>query len=250
MTGAPARFQAKRSGGSLAGASRRLEANYIRRHVARKITDDFTFDSMEDEILYTRGALLADPDAADLAPSTDGWMALVDAARAKDRAARAATQDAAALRSIGNRRLDGGCRDFGRDLATDLKNDRSSARWTRFFRSTVDSFIAQPLAAQAAAVLAWASAEDPVLARHSESLTRWARAANDALTATSNTVQVRGTAVVAREQVAEDLTKSRDGLDATLTQRAIERNLPRDYAASFFIQDRKKAKKTAEPTPT
>lgn len=215
--------------------------------MARKITDDFTFDSMEDEILYTRGALLADPDASDLAPSTEGWLGLVDAARAKDRAARAASQEAAALRSVANRRLDDGCRSFGRELAADLKNDRSSARWTRFFRSTVDAFIAQPLAAQAAAVLAWAGAEDAVLARHSESLTRWARAAGDALTATSNTVQVRGTAIVGREQVAEDLTKSRDGLEATLTQRAIERNLGRDYAASFFIQERRKAKKQADP---
>jgi hypothetical protein len=94
---------------------------------------------------------------------TDAWMAIVDGARAQDRAARAATHEAAAQRAIANRRLDVQCRDFGRDLATALKNDRKNPRWARFFRTTVDAFITQPLGVQAAAVIGWLTIEDEVL---------------------------------------------------------------------------------------
>ena len=217
--------------------------------MARKITVDFTFDDDENEVLYTRASVMADPDAADLLPTTDGWLGLIDAARAKDRAARTATQEAAAARAIANRRLDGACRAFGRELAAALQNDRSGARWTRFFRTTVDAFVSQPLGEQAAACLAWLSIEDAVLARHREALERWARAAQAALTRTSESAQVRGAALVAREQLAEDLTRGRDGLEALLTQRGLERDLGRDFAAGFFIQARKKAKKGADDEP-
>jgi hypothetical protein len=220
--------------------------------MARKINSDFTYDEMENEVLYTRAGLAADPDASDLVSMTDGWMAIVDQARAQDRAARAATHEAAAQRAIANRRLDDQCRNFGRELAMALKNDRKSPRWTRFFRATVDAFLAQPMGAQAASVIAWLSIEDDVLTRHSEWLGRWAHAAQAALTTTNASAQVRGSAIIARESAGEALTKGRDGLEAALMQRALERNLGRDYAAGFFIvQDRKKASKSApeEPAP-
>ncbi len=220
--------------------------------MARKINSDFTYDEMENEILYTRAGLAADPDASDLVSITEDWVAIVERARAQDRAARTANHEAAALRSVANRRLDAQCRDFGRDLAAALKNDRKSPRWTRFFRTTVDAFIAQPLSAQAAAVIGWLSIEDEVLARHAEWLGRWAHAAQAALTTTNASAQVRGSASIARESAAEDLTKSRDGLEVILTQRALERNLGRDYAPGFFIQERRKTSKRApeEPLPT
>lgn len=55
----------------------------------RKISKDDTFDTTDDEILFTIGALKADPDARDFVSFTDGWLASVDEARAVDRAARA-----------------------------------------------------------------------------------------------------------------------------------------------------------------
>lgn len=37
-----------------------------------------------------------------------------------------------------------------------------------------------------------------------------------------------------RERVAEDLTRARDGLEATLVQRAAERGLARSWPSRFF----------------
>ncbi len=46
--------------------------------MAAKIDHEMTFDDMEDEVVYTRAALRADPDARDLLPLTDGWMPAVE----------------------------------------------------------------------------------------------------------------------------------------------------------------------------
>jgi hypothetical protein len=208
--------------------------------MARKITPDFTFDEMENEIRYTRASLLADPDASDLAPSTDGWLGGVTHARDKDGLARTAVTEASAHRYVANTRLDRHCRNFGRDLAHTLENDRSSARWHRFFPGTVDDFISQPLEDQANACIAWLPLEEPALAPHLASIERWARAAKAAVELTGASAQVRGTAMVVREQAAENLTRARDGLAIALSARAAERNLPRDYADGFFMQERKK----------
>ena len=208
--------------------------------MARKVTPDFTFDEMENEVRYSRAALLADPDASDLVPSSDSWLGMVSTAREKDSAARTAATEASAHRYVANTRLDGHCRSFGRDLAHGLSNDRSTARWHRFFTGTVDDFISQPLEDQANACIAWLPLEEPVLAPHLAPLERWARAAKAAVDMTQASAQVRGTAMVAREQAAENLTRARDGLAIALSARAAERGLPRDYADGFFIQERKK----------
>ena len=54
---------------------------------------------------------------------------------------------------------------------------------------------------------------------------------------------MRGTAIVAREALAENLTRARDGLHAALVVRAQERNLPRDFADGFFIVSSRKREK-------
>lgn len=208
--------------------------------MARKLTPDFTFDELENEIRYTRASLMADPDTVDLVPSTESWLGGVAEARSKDALARTAATEASAHRYVANARLDDSCRAFGRDLAHALHNDRTSARWHRFFRGTVDDFISQPLEDQANACLAWLTLDEPALAPHLASIERWARAALAAFATTQASAQVRGTAMVAREQAAETLTRARDGLANALSARAAERGLPRDYADGFFIRERKK----------
>lgn len=190
--------------------------------------------------MYRISFSISSKDASDLLPSTDSWLGGVDTARDKDKAARTAAMEASAHRSVANTRLDRHCRSFGRDLAHALENDRSSARWHRFFPGTVDEFISQPLETQANACIAWLPLEEPVLAPHVASIERWARAAKAAVDLTVASAQVRGAAMVAREQAAENLTRARDGLAIALSARAAERGLPRDYADDFFIQERKK----------
>ena len=210
--------------------------------MVRMINADFTFDDMENEVRFTRACLAADPDAAPLRPTTDRWLAMVKVAREADETARTSVQEASAFRQVANTRLDSACRDFGRDLAHALSNDRSGARWRRFFPGTVDDFISQPLADQASACIAWLPLDEPVLAPHLPSIERWARAAKTALEQTDASGTARGTAMIAKERTADDLTRARDGLERALSELADAHNLGRDYAAGFFIQSKKRKK--------
>lgn len=210
--------------------------------MVRKLPDDLGFDDHEDEILFTRAMLAADPNASGLLATTDSWLGRVDAARLLDRAGREATMGASALRLVANAYLDGECRAVGRDLAHDLNNDRSGVRWTRIFPTTVDAFISQPLGEQATACQAWITTDEPVIAARSEALTRWSTAAQTAIATTKASAQVRGTAMLARESLAEDLTRARDGLARALAERAEARALPRDYVERFFLKDRRRSK--------
>ena len=214
--------------------------------MARMITKDFTFDDMQNEVRYTRASLKADPVAEVLLPRTDSLLGLIARAREQDELARTAQQEASASRYVANTRLDVVCRSFGRDLAHALSNDRSGARWHRFFKGTVDDFISQPLGDQADACLAWLAIDEPLLAPHRETIERWARAAKAALSQTDASAQVRGTAMVAKEQLAEDLTRARDGVAVALATLADEHGLGRNYADGFFIREKKRAKAAKE----
>jgi hypothetical protein len=219
----------------------------------RKITADMPFDDIEDDIFETRSALKADPDAVDLLPMTDDWLPLVDRARGKDRDARIAFHDATAARVVANHRLDDACTAFGDELYLAVKKDTTAPRWIQFFHTTVSTFVRQRLDKQTAKVRSWLDAklDDAVLDKHRPRLDTWNTAAENALKQTNAVALVRGTARVAREQMAEDLTRERDGLHEALAQRARERGLGRDWPNLFFRTETRPRKdaKPEEPTP-
>ena len=62
--------------------------------MVKKLPQDFGFDDHEDEVLYTRATLAADPNAADLLFMTYLWLGSVDTARALGREGRKATLEA------------------------------------------------------------------------------------------------------------------------------------------------------------
>lgn len=217
----------------------------------RKLGADTPFDEHEDDIIYTRSALRADPDAADLVPGTDGWLGRVDAGRAADRAARVAEGEASAARSVTNGRLDDTGRALGRELGAALSGDKKSARWKRIFGGPVDDFISQAFGSQVRAMKAWLSITgDAVLEKFRADVERWTAAGDAALTATANSAQVRGAGLIAREQLAEDLTRERDGLHAQLVARANERGLARDWPARFFRVAHRRPQPTEPTIPT
>ena len=202
----------------------------------RKTTAEMPFDEMDDEIYFTRATLKADPDAVDLLPMTDDWLALVDAARAKERQARIADLDATAARVISNHHLDRACAAFGDDLYLAVGKERESPRWTRFFPVAVSRFIKMRFDKQVQQVKAWLQpgVNDATLEQHRPALTKWSNAADASIALTHGVAMVRGAARMAREQLAEDLTRERDGLHDALTTRARERGLGRDWANQFF----------------
>lgn len=208
----------------------------------RKIPSDISFDDAEDEIHFTRACLKADPDATDLLGETDDWQGLVDAGRMADRAARATVAEADALRIVSNARLDGECTHFGDELLLAVGKDRTSSRWKKFFSVAVNRFIRQALGKQVQSVKGWLTGTDPVLEKHRAALTTWSTAADEALVKTRATALVRGTARQQREEMAESLTRERDGLYEMLAARARERGLPRAWPATFFrVEERASA---------
>ncbi len=202
--------------------------------MARKLSVAMTFDTLEDEVLHTRAALAADPDAADLLVITDGWLGKVDASRAADRAARVASTEATALRQVSNGRLDSACTAFGDALYLAVDKDRGAARWTQFFKLPVNRFVRQAFPTQVSLVRGWLAIDDSVLAAHRVGLEQWSTRGQEALARTEATVAPLGVARVTREQLADDLTRERDGLEDALSARARERKLPRDWSALFF----------------
>jgi hypothetical protein len=220
--------------------------------MAAKISADMSFDDQEDEIIFTRAALSADPDARDLLPLTDAWMAWVETSRARDREARIAVATAYAQRRVSNLRLDDACQGFAGELELAVKEDRKSPRWLRFFSgiaSSASDFIRLPFAEQTNRVVGWLTGTDEVLERHRAPLTDWSKAAGHAITATNATAQVRGEAAIAREETAEALTRGRDGLEARLVERANERGLPRQWPKTMFKPRKQSDQDDGPPVP-
>lgn len=215
--------------------------------MVRKIDVEIPIDGILREVRFTRAALAADPIATRLLGTTDGWMGWVESLRVDEGRAEEAMLEAAARRVVTNTRLDLTCRAFGRDLVSAVGGDRSSARWKRFFPSTIEAFLRQPLGDQANAVFEWLTIDDSALTAHRGELERWARASNEALAFTRASATVRGTAHVTRERVTEDLTRARDGLHAALVELAHTEGLSRDWPDAFFRRSRPDA---SEPKAT
>ncbi|MDI1446574.1 hypothetical protein [Polyangium sp. 6x1] len=200
----------------------------------RKIPPTLPLDEVETEVFFTRSGLKADPDAQDLLSLTDGWLERVDEVRTKERSAREALADADAARVVANGRLDRACERFGDELYLAVNKNRSAARWTQFFSVSVSRFVRQALPKQVARVGAWLESKDPIVDKHRPALEPWAKAAAAALKRTTAVATVRGEARIGREELAEGLTRERDGLHDALSVRARERGLPRDWADQFF----------------
>jgi len=209
----------------------------------RKITADMPLDDVEDEVFFTCATIKADPDAADLLYITIDWLDLVDAVRVKDRQARMAETDATAVRVVANYHLDRGCTGFGDDLYLAVEKNRESARWNQFFSMTVSRFVKMRFDKQVQKVKSWLdpNVKDPILDKHRTTLTTWCNASASSIDQTMGVAMIRGAARVAREQLAEDITRERDGLYDALSARGREKGLPRDWPKQFFRVNRRKS---------
>jgi len=199
-----------------------------------QIHADMTFDDLEDEILFTRAALQADPQAAPLVGKTETWMAAVDEVRRLVRESRGEVMRTDAERAVANGRLDNACTRFGDALFLDVGKQRDHKRWTQFFKMPVSHFVRMRLSEQVTTVRGWLGAKDAVLETYRAELTRWVEATDQALVATKATSNVRGQAWQAREQLAEDMTRERDALHEALAALGRENQLERSWPDLFF----------------
>ena len=207
-----------------------------------------TLDTIENEVLFTRAALKADEDANDLISETDPWYALVDEARRKDREFRTSDMEATAGRAVANVRLDAACLAFGNDLLHTV-GDRTRPRFVGFFPIAPTRWVKQPFDKQIIAVRGWLSITgDAVLDQHRAALDKHVQSAEASRLATAALAPKRGLNWEMRSELADTLTRARDGLHRALAERAEERNLPREWPNAFFrIEERNPP---PEPAPT
>jgi hypothetical protein len=204
----------------------------------KKIEARMTTDRMEAEALYTRAALKADPDAAELLPLTEGWLERIAGVRQKGLSVRSAEADADALRAVANGRLDLACQGFADRLWLEVGKDAKSPRWTQFFKGAVSRFLRSAFDSQVATVRGWlAGATDALLDQHREGLERWAKAGDEAIIKTRSVGGERGQHWQAREELAEGLTRERDALHDALSGQGRDRGLPRDWPDTFFRRE-------------
>jgi len=200
----------------------------------RKLTPSMSLEMLLDEVIYTRAAIKADPDASDLLAVTDDWLASIETVRLVTAKVIELEADADAARMVSNARLDSSCMRFSDRLALEVGKDRTAARYRQFFRTPAYAFVRTSLSKQTATVNSWLSVEDPLITEMKPELSRWTAAAEAALAKTDETAASRGRAWLAREKLAEDLTRARDGLSELLSARAREKQLPREWAGVFF----------------
>jgi hypothetical protein len=110
----------------------------------------------------------------------------------------------------------------------------------------VSKFVRQRLSTQVERVRGWLQSSDALVETHRKPLDTWSKAAGDALVQTRAVAVVRGEARIAREELAEDPTRERDGLHDALSAIARERKLPREWPDLFF---RVKSRSAGEEAP-
>ncbi len=206
----------------------------------RQLTVQWNFDELEDEILFTRAAIKADEDAADLLPMTDKWLGKIVPIRAADLETREHIAEVDGGRVVANGRFDIACVAFADALFAAVGKDRGSLRWLAFFVRSVTRFIRMALVDQVARVRGWlSSSKDPVLELHRAELDKRVTAADLAVVSTRGLAVGRGENWQRRAELAEDLTRERDGLHDALSGVARDKKLPRHWADLFFARERR-----------
>ena len=202
----------------------------------RALSPDDSLAAIGDELIYTISALQADPRAAALLSLTEGWLTTLDEVRKVDRKARVKVVNAEARRVVSNENLDNACEAFGAALLDDVEGDRSSARWKAFFIVPVASFVRLSLRRQVEGVEHWLERDDPLLATHREALTQWSAAAAAAVEDTRRLAVARSSILIAREQLAEDISREREALLCGLLEIASDEVLPPTWPEAFFYR--------------
>ena len=88
-----------------------------------------------------------------------------------------------------------------------------------------------------------------MLDKHRTALTTWSNAAAVSIEQTNGVSMVRAAAQMAREQLAEDLTRERDGLYEALAAHARTKGLPRDWPKQFFRVTKRDTPDSEESSP-
>jgi|JI10StandDraft_1071094.scaffolds.fasta_scaffold35339_3 hypothetical protein len=202
----------------------------------KQIDPDAALSETRRETTFTRAALRAHPDAADLVDQTADWNEPISDLRSELEANEDERTELDAQFKVLNAGFDADCIAFGEDALKAAGKDRSNPRFTRYFKVAPNEFVRQDIDDQVAAVEGWLSVDDPTLAPWRARFEAWLLKLKAHRTARVASTQKTQTLRIKRQAFATDLTAKRDALHRRLGDRAQERGLPRGFADLFFRQ--------------
>ncbi|MBS2032993.1 MAG: hypothetical protein JST54_34290 [Deltaproteobacteria bacterium] len=213
-----------------------------------KLTD--SLDVVWEELVYTEARLLADARASDLATAITQLIHRVQALKATQQTSWQAEIRAQAAVDAADDGLDDVVRGFADNLLFAVGNDRTQARFKRYFGDNPSAIIKLGLEAELGKVRGWPASiggepEAPVQAFGAQ--LQAAIAAGDA--ALSQRTTAAGARADERTRgintFIDDVNAARQSLYGTLTTRVGPNKLPRDWPERFF----KHAVKAPKPPP-
>ena len=213
-----------------------------------------------DQLEYTEAALSADPDTEPLAPpfreEIEDWSRAFD----KQRKARREVVRSNAIVAVRNEQLDNVTTSFGVVLLADVRGDRNSTTFRRFFPSAPSEIVRRALRKQCQTTK---STIIPAIRALNESspLRPFAERLETAVTAALDAVDARATARGSSAGAALDVEEWKEGVNrlrlstyGALLGIAAEKHYARSWAESFFAGSSSSGSTDDEepevPTPT
>lgn len=217
----------------------------------RTLDYDIGMESLRTELVYTEARLLKDKNAADLAPAFKALQERQAKVAEGQRAAWREETIAEAGVDYADDTLDDRTIEVSEALLTALKRDRTSPRYTRYFKTPPNAVVRLGLESQLEAVAVWpeslkGEAEDPV--KEQGTLLEKDITDGRAAIAERNNAMAKRADHRVREivRLVDDVNAARLSVYGQLVTRVEERKLPRTWPDRFFRQEQRTRRKTPE----
>ncbi|MBS2027191.1 MAG: hypothetical protein JST54_04730 [Deltaproteobacteria bacterium] len=209
-----------------------------------------SLDVIWEELVYTEARLLADSKASDLAALFSQFIQRMQALKSSQQTSWQAEIRAQASVDAADDQLDDVVRGFADNLLFALGNDRTQARFTRYFGDNPSAIIKLGLESELTKVRSWPAS---IGGEPEPQLQAFGAQLQAAITAGDAALASRTAAAGARADgrargintFIDDVNAARQSLYGTLTTRVGPNKLPRDWPERFF----KHAVKPPKPPP-
>jgi len=209
----------------------------------RQLPYNMRIDDIEDEIHFTRVALDVDPDAKELLPITDGWLAELESTQAEVMQTRKEVVSEDARRAVAGFRLERAAAAFEEELAREAGGVhvlRQLPKWHTFYPLSETHY--SPLYRLGTGVHHWVGysgelepRRQAVLDKHRPELLKWLDLFSGAGWARLGSPdEGRRPGEYVSSSLTHDPNKGRAALHDALKAKALQVGLPVEWAARFF----------------
>ncbi|MEO7327772.1 MAG: hypothetical protein ABI193_04295 [Minicystis sp.] len=212
-------------------------------------------DTIFEELVATEAALLADPDAADLAPPISAKIEEWETTTYKMRNVSRAETASKAVAVLRDAELDDTVIDFGDELLRAVDKDRDAPRFKRYFKQSPSRFVKIARLVEATTVESWIPSiqkePEPELVAFAAPLEQQSKASLDALAQFAAAAGERAsTRVLLWDSFVKSVDAARDLLYADLVKVGQKKKRGRDWPDRFFrTVTRERAAKATDGAP-